>query len=483
MTYPSACAIVTCLALMATCQARSAGPSASGDRLPTPSEFESAKKAFEGIEGSFDKTSYPWLESYNGCAPTPVTAGSLAKLPDLSFDYELTLFLGSDTSPDALKSLARLKQLRSIGLNVVGDDVPPQIVPLVAALRRSVPQLERLNLRFWNGSYLTDDVAAELVAFPSLGQLDGGACSITDVGLRSLARCPKLESLSIPQSRAVTDAGLAHLARMPTLRRLDVEECSGLTTTGVLPFANCPRLTELRIGYRGMTEDVLIGVGRITTLESLYLSQAIVVADTGFGHLGNLPRLRTLHGNNLEPTDAGVKALAGTPELERLVLRGRAITDEGYKNLGRLRKLKELNVHDAKGLTNTGLKDLAGLDRLDFFGAEDAKLVTEAGWRAFISARGSRLRSLYICGSAVTDAFVADLPVKSPELSLLGLYRCRGVTEKSVEPLCRLTRLTYLSMGATGIGPGGLKRLKERFPDADIFGNVEKRKPTAPDDP
>jgi hypothetical protein len=448
-------------------------------RQPTPEELADAQKAYKALDGDYRKDDQPDGQPIHRFSPPyPLTADSLAKLPDLPFDYTLELIVSADTPPGTLKPLARLRNLRSVSVHPdprrEDGDITPRIAELVA-----VPNLEHLDLHASSRKLLTDELAGELAAFPSLRRLVGEG-PISDAGLEKLARHPKLESLALQSCPDITDAGLAHLAKSPTLRTLVLQHCPKPTAGGLRHFTKEPQLVGLAIGGEAMKEDAMAEVEKIPTLEWLNLLSfdAKGLTERGLGHIARLPRLRQLTlPKSMTHTDAGLKALAAAPALENVNLSACAkVTDAGVKELARMTSVKSLRIHGAEQITDDALKALGSLPELVSLDLGGAKRVTDAGLRAFVEGRGDKLVSLSLVDLPVTDEFVTHLAKKAPDLRSLHFYECKGVTDKSVAPLSELTKLRSLSVRQTSISPEGVNTLKQRLPGCRVDGPIAPSK-------
>ncbi len=490
--------IIACAATAGRGPVAAAAPVPKGEsarRAPTPAELAAARKAYEAVGGGyFKETGSPEAIYHQFWLPRELTPEIVAKLPDLPFEYDLQVCVGPKVAPGALKQLGRLRSLRRV--SVLVDPRSPTRVGDVAAFvaeLAAVPNLECLSLYDLTGNLLTDAVAEKLLAFKSLRTLVGSG-PITDKGLEVLSRHPALESLSFPSCGHITDAGLAHLAGMRNLRRLVLQMCPQPTAAGLKPFTKEPRLVDLAIGGKGMTEDALAEVEKITTLESLNLLMLPGLTERGLRHVGRLTRLRRLAlPKQMAHTDAGLRELANATALEEVNLWScRQVTDAGVRELTRLTALKSLDMAGAAKVTDAGLKELATLPRLETLALRGAKQVGDAGLkeftrsktltgltvegtgvtaegvRAFVADRGGRLRSLGVQGLPVTDEFVTEIAGKAPNLEYLSLYQCERVTDKSVGPLAGLTNLRTLTVVHTSITPDGTAALKRRLPDCRV---------------
>jgi hypothetical protein len=448
-------------------------------RPAAPQEVIDAQNAYKALGGGFSQEEHRGKPYYAFGAPSPVTVESFAKLPDPPFEYTLGLYIGPDTPPGALKSLARLRNLRRVNVGVdfrarYDQDFNKRrfnIVPYIAELA-AVPNLEDLNVYSFTEEFLTDELAAVLPSFPSLRRISGRG-PITDAGLKHLARCPRLEFASLQACEAITDAGLAHFAAMPTFRTLIVQDCSRLTAAGIRHFTKEPRLTDLAIGGEDMREDVLAEVEKITTLEELNLTTfRNQLTDKTLAHVGRLPRLRELIlSGNERHTDTGLRGLAAAPALEYLYLSGCIdVTDAGFRDLARIGTLKELHISRADQMTDEGLKELSRLPKLETFSLYSAPRITDQGAKTFVERRRETLLFFALSFTPVTDRFTTDLPKLAPNLRQLGFYECKLITDQSVGPLSQLANLDQLSVLATSITLDGAETLRQRLPQCKVDG-------------
>lgn len=61
----------------------------------------------------------------------------------------------------------------------------------------------------------------------------GNGRDVTDEAVRSLAKCPKLERLSLLHWTKITDASIITLISLSMLKEINLSRCSGLTSGGV----------------------------------------------------------------------------------------------------------------------------------------------------------------------------------------------------------------------------------------------------------
>ena len=298
------------------------GPAPEADTHPpegTAAEFAAALAAYKAVggEGVREAGIRSPVRPYHEFTVTP-TAGRVAKLPDLPFEYRLILRITADTAPGDVAALARLKHLRWVSL----EGAPRELEELdrvranlarAAAELVAVPNLEKVNFGNAFGDERLADAA--LAAVPKMAALRSVGVSgrITDAGVETLARNPGLRHVWLTDCPEITDAGIAHLARLPHLRALGVQYCKRVSAAGLRPFTTAPRLRELAFGGHDTAGEVLLDVARIPTLEALNMTTLGDERErlAGFppahlAALARLPRLLTISGYGAMMTDSGL---------------------------------------------------------------------------------------------------------------------------------------------------------------------------------
>jgi Leucine-rich repeat (LRR) protein len=114
---------------------------------------------------------------------------------------------------------------------------------------------------------------------------------------------------------------------------------------------------------RGVGDEALVHVQKLTDLEALYMRRC-KVTDAGLKKLAKLSKLKYLYLGNTPITDKGLVHLKGLRNLQALSLVGTKVTDKGLAHLKGLRSLKVLELTDTK-VTDAGVaklkKSLPGL--------------------------------------------------------------------------------------------------------------------------
>jgi hypothetical protein len=162
--------------------------------------------------------------------------------------------------------------------------------------------------------------------------------TLTRGALVQLGNLQNLERLTLDELK-IGDEELSLLAEMSSLSSLSVIK-TRIQGSGFAALARLPAFKEIVIGYTPLDDDGLRDIAKLPHLEVLKLAPSNVT-DVGIGHVAKHRRLRVLDASRTRVTDAVVPALVAAPALERVMLRGTAVTAAG---VGRLRKRSGLEV-------------------------------------------------------------------------------------------------------------------------------------------
>ncbi len=185
-----------------------------------------------------------------------------------------------------------------------------------------------------------------------LKQLRGAAVvagRVSDAGMADLAAWRTLERLCFNEYTQITDAGLAHFENHPNLELLFViSEGKGklpITDAGLASIGKLPKLKTLILGESSITDTGLRHLEPLCELEVLVL-QKVGITDDGLTHLARLPRLKKLSIRDTKITDAGIAYLSRIGTLESVHIYGMNLTDGVLENLRQLTNLKSLWIRN-----------------------------------------------------------------------------------------------------------------------------------------
>ncbi len=181
---------------------------------------------------------------------------------------------------------------------------------------------------------------------------------VTDDDLKQLASFKSLAKLEI-RSDKVTGSGFAALTKLP-LQELNIMWARGIDDKGMKDVAKLTTLKVLHLPAGKITDDGLKEIATLTNLEELTVGSGI--NDRGFYALKTLKKLRVVKATNCGVSDGAMRVLSQLPEMRKLVLYGSRVTDIGYKYIGRMSKLKEIQT--SYRITNKGVAELGKLKNL-----------------------------------------------------------------------------------------------------------------------
>jgi tRNA A-37 threonylcarbamoyl transferase component Bud32 len=233
----------------------------------------------EGVEvvGRFKDLTFLSLDE------TAITDAGLKHLTGLGKLEVLGLFSTWAVGDEGMRSLARMKRLRSVDL--CGTRVTDRGVGALARRGR----LASIRLA---GTKVTDAGVKELARLKDLGVLDLTNTAVTDEGLKDLARLRNLTNLNLQGAKQVTDAGVKQLAGLRRLQYLSLSG-EGVTDVGLRELAGLPELEFLALMGANVTDTGLRELSRCAKLKYLRLTGCDKVTDAGVGGLKKaLPNLQ-----------------------------------------------------------------------------------------------------------------------------------------------------------------------------------------------
>ncbi|MCH7686078.1 MAG: hypothetical protein IH899_05255, partial [Planctomycetes bacterium] len=184
------------------------------------------------------------------------------------------------------------------------------------------------------------------------------SCSITDAGLEQLVGLDSLEGLLLHRTK-VTDQGLRHITKFPSLKTLSIVFGANVLSEERPAFEHLEffrGLKSLTIGGKGLRIDDLIEIAEISGLERLQIRN-LVLDDVGIGYLSKLTSLKRLSlDETTTMTDEGIKELSKLRKLESLTISG-PMTDESLAHLKNLKFLNSLKI-GSPYITEKGIANL-----------------------------------------------------------------------------------------------------------------------------
>jgi hypothetical protein len=276
------------------------------------------------------------------------------------------------------------------------------------------------------GNNLTDTGVARLRDFPALataGDLDSflavsGGRALTDQALAYIGELKGLAALdvhtSVFGSPYYTARGAAHLKNLPSLEALNFH--GQLATDAVLnEIAAIPRLRSLHCQDIVSGDAGFIALGACASLENLGARFCSHITDRGFAAIAGLPLLATLGLGGPKLTDAAMAHLAGAPALGDLapILFG----DDAFVHIARIPNLKKLTNMYNRATTDTATRHLRNHPQLVHYSA---------------------------FGTQITDESLRIL-AGFQKLETLEFENCAGITDTGLRELKNLNQLRRVS--------------------------------------
>ena len=320
-------------------------------------------------------------------------------------------------------------------------------------------------------TWATDEDLSYVADIPTVKRLDLSFTLITDKGVKELEQLRQLEELNLETAEALTDASMNYVKNIPTLRKLNVRGVD-ITDVGMPAIAQMTGLRSLDLSHT-MLEDVgLEHLPALSELEELYLGGDMITG-INLNFLKLLPKLKKLSLDGIQRRNAGacwtprvtdldldtISLLSNLEDLDLGVglnlgrggkpaatgggnckpTGGLQLTDLGLAKLGKLRKLRRLNMSGAR-LTPAGLKVLAGLplERLSLWNIE---ALDDAA--ATVLVEIPTLTNIDLSLTSLTDKGLQTL-AKLPNLKTLYLTETK-VTPKAVEAFQKTNPKTFVS--------------------------------------
>ncbi len=227
---------------------------------------------------------------------------------------------------------------------------------------------------------------------------------IVDVGIRGNLAAP---------TQAVVDS-----SKLPTgdlvVRGIDFRKCRELKDDQIARLTPLTELTSLTFVGTAPSDDGLVHLGRIGSLESLSIVAGFSVTDNGLRSLQSLLKLKTLRLTSRIVAEQDAAVLASLPGLTNLEVYG-ITSDDVLDALGSPPKWKSFTVGPGMGLSNQGLKTIGQwreLTTLSF----SSKLVDDGGLEHLAGLKN--LKTLLFSNTSATPAGIAVLRAALPDCKI-----------------------------------------------------------------
>jgi hypothetical protein len=189
---------------------------------------------------------------------------------------------------------------------------------------------------------------------------DDVLATISEIPLRSLAIGTRLD---------ISGVGLVHLSHMRSLESLALERGAG----------------------ESLADSVLKVLCGLTKLRELRITHCEKLTDTGLSYLQHLPRLSSIELRGSNFTDEGARQISKVKGLTQLSLIGwERLTDKGLYYLSKIKSLESLDLRYSSQISDAGLEHMRHLKVLRDLQLAECR-VTSKG-RARLSKNGVRVK-------------------------------------------------------------------------------------------
>lgn len=281
-----------------------------------------------------------------------------------------------------------------------------------------------------SGSWVGDADLARLAELGRIDRLDLSETSVADLGLEKLRGLEGVRELKLRFAEQISSAGVAHLRGWASLEALDLRGTAVRSTV----FEHLAKLTALRrldLSHTRITDEEFHRLDALESLEELSIGSNRLDGSCLPG-LKLLPNLRRLSLAGVQRVDSGIWGLALNPA-----------------NIARIAELTQLESLDLSGATSTDF----GSDRP---GSPIAERDALTGLESFENLKD--LRELDLSRQPVTAADLAFV-AKLPELRRLRLGQAARIDDAIVDVVRQSPRLESLYLAGTALTDAGLSRL------------------------
>ena len=324
-----------------------------------------------------------------------------------------------------------------------------------------VTGFDRLTSLSLENSVVTDGGLAVVKEIPSLKTLNLRKCAkITDAGLEHVAELPNLERLILLYNKdGLTNECMKSIAKIASLRALDIRGCVQIKDDGLLAMAPLKNLVDFKHRGFNVTNDGLAVFKELPQLRVLMMQDAANVDDGGMEHLAGLDSLSNLDMTGTSVEDPGLAALAGK-KIKDLRLRNTLVEGIGFDQLeSSSETLTYLDLNESFA-NDDGLAKVALFKNLETLLVWQTD-VTDEGLAVIGKLPKLKKLQLKALGDVTDDGM--DHVAKAATLVDLDLSES-GVTDEGLAKLHGLENLTTLNVANTAITEDGLNAIKKAIP-------------------
>ena len=286
-------------------------------------------------------------------------------------------------------------------------------------------------------TWATDNDIDFVVELKTVKKLDLSFTYVTDKGIKKLQQLPQLEDLTLDTAEFLSDAAMAHLRANRALRRLVVRGVD-ITDAGMPYVGEMTGLRSLDISYTMLGDVGLEHLPSLTELEHLKIGGNMITG-LNLNFLKLLPKLKSLSLRGVQRRNAGA---CWTPR----------ITDLDLDTISLLSGLEELDLGVGMGLGMGGQPAAPGGGNCRLTGGLQ---ITDLGVAKL--GKLKKLRRLDLSGARLTPEAIQIL--QGLPLEHLSVWACLTLDNAAAEALARIPTLTMLDVSYTKIDDEGLQQL------------------------
>ncbi|WDQ16670.1 leucine-rich repeat domain-containing protein [Rhodopirellula sp. P2] len=315
----------------------------------------------------------------------------------------------------------------------------------------------------------TPEVAETVVSVPPQATPDDpeAVAALTEAGyILTKNDEGNVVEFSIANQKGGIAESLPHLSGIPNTL-IATFNGPGIDDAGMENLTSLAKLKRLTLTDTAITDQTLETVGKMTTLEALFLRRT-GVTDEGMELLTGLSKLRAIDLRNSNIGDAGMDSLAKIKTLADVQLEKSKVTDEGLVKLAPL-PLKSINFNYCTTINGPTMKMLGQTPTLEQLQGDYSKIndAAMAELKGLSKLTRLRIRGCDVTGEGIQhiannqalarfelrDSSVDDkgLEVISqlPVVTYVDISECRLASPEGIAQLGKLTGLTYLGLWET----------------------------------
>lgn len=286
-------------------------------------------------------------------------------------------------------------------------------------------------------TWATDTFLDRVVELEDLKRLNLSFTYVTDRGIEKLQKLEQLEELNLDTAEFITDAAMSYLRANRRLRKL-ILRGTDITDVGLPYIAALTNLQVLDLSQTMLGDGGLESLPALAQLEELGLGGSRI-SGINLNFLKLLPKLRKLTLGGIQRRNGGACWTA-------------TITDLDLDTVAMLSNLEELDLGVGLSLGRNGKPSGQGNCRLT-----GGVQITDLGLAKL--GKLTKLRRLDLSGAKLTSKGLESLR-KFPQLERLSLWNCRGLDDSAADVLASLPSLTNLDLSDTLLSDAALEKLK-----------------------